>query len=175
MTTVSGTRQVPEPRDVVWRALAVLAPYCPVCDVSYVVEGTGKPGRGTRFVCVPGELAEGEEPRAGAPEGEIVEWLPRRAVTTRLELTPETWTTRLELADADGGGTQVTITVGHEPRKKSRVLDRMLRSSVRRLVRSTVEGELAKVPDHVARLTGGEPAAGEPAAEPPSDRNPPVG
>ncbi|MGY1770297.1 SRPBCC family protein [Blastococcus sp. SYSU D00813] len=152
-TTASGSREVPESRDVVWRALAVLAPYCPVCDVSYVVAGSGPPGKGTRFVCVPGELPEGETPRAGAPEGEIVEWRPRRAVTTRLELTPETWTTTIELDDVAGGGTRVTITVGHEPRKKNRLVDRVLRSSVQRLVQSTVDGELAKVPEHVARLT----------------------
>jgi hypothetical protein len=154
-TTVSGSREVPEARDLVWRALAVLAPYCPVCDVSYVVEGSGQPGKGTRFVCVPGDLAEGESPRAGAPEGEILEWRPRRAVTTRLELTPETWTTRIELDDVEGGGTRVTITVGHEPRRRNRLVDRVLRTSVRQLVRSTVDGELAKVPDHVSRIAAG--------------------
>ncbi len=142
---------------MVWRALAVLAPYCAVCDVSYVVAGGTSPGRGTRFVCVPGALADGEEPREGAPEGEIVEWRPRRAVTTRLELTPETWTTRIELDDAEGGGTRVTITVEHSPRGGSRLVHRLQRGSMRRLVQSTVDAELAKVPDHVAQLrpTGG--------------------
>jgi hypothetical protein len=151
MTTASGSRVVPEPRNRVWAALAVLAPYCPVCDVSYVVEGSGSPGRGTRFVCVPGRL-DGGTPRPGAPQGEIVEWRPRRAVTTRLELTPETWTTRLELDDAEDGGTRVTVTVGHEPRGGSRLLNRILRSSVRRLVQDTVDGELARLPDHIAQL-----------------------
>lgn len=151
-TTASGSREVPEPRDVVWRALAVLAPYCSVCDVSYVVGSSGPPGRGTRFVCVPGELAEGEKPRAGAPEGEILEWRPRRAVTTRLELTPETWTTTIGLDDTADGGTRVTITVGHEPRKKNRLVDRILRSSVQRLVQSTVDDELVKIPEHVAQV-----------------------
>ncbi|MGY1746300.1 SRPBCC family protein [Blastococcus sp. SYSU D00695] len=152
-TTASGSRVVPEARDVVWRALAVLAPYCPVCDVSYVVAGSGTPGRGTRFVCVPGALAEGQEPPAGAPEGEIVEWRPQRAVGTRLELTPETWTTRIELDDADGGGTRVTVTVGHQPRKRSRLVERLQRAGMRRLVQTTVDGELARVPDHVARVS----------------------
>jgi hypothetical protein len=104
---------------------------------------------------VPGRLDDGQAPQAGAPEGEIVEWRPRRAVTTRLELTPETWTTRIELDDAGGGGTRVTVTVGHEPRKKNRLTDRLLRSSVQRLVQSTVDGELAKVPDHVAQAAEG--------------------
>ncbi|WP_409329336.1 SRPBCC family protein [Trujillonella humicola] len=162
-TTASGSREVPEPRDVVWQALAVLAPYCPVCDVSYVVAGSGPPGKGTRFACVPGRLAGGQAPRAGAPEGEILEWRPRRAVTTRLELTPETWTTRIELDDAEGGGTRVTVTVGHEPRRKNRLVDRVLRSSVQRLVESTVHGELAKLPEHVARVAaerGEDPPVG---------------
>ena len=155
MTTATGSREVAESRDVVWRALAVLAPYCPVCDVSYVVAGSSAPGRGTRFVCVPGRLADDEAPRAGAPEGEIVEWRPRRAVTTRLELTPETWTTRIELDDAGDGGTRVSITVEHEPRERSRLVDRLLRRSMRRLVQTTVDGELAKISDHVAQVAPG--------------------
>lgn len=58
MSTATGTREVPEPRADVWRALAVLQPYCPVCDVSYVVEGSG---RRTTFVAVAGRL-EGSRP-----------------------------------------------------------------------------------------------------------------
>ena len=91
-----------EPRAEVWRALAVLEPYCAVCDVSYVVgRRTPAPGVGTTFVCAPGRL-DGGPPPAGAPQGEIVDWEPRRLVTTRLVLTPETWTTRIELADTGG-------------------------------------------------------------------------
>ena len=154
MTTVSGSREVPEPRARVWQALAVLAPYCPVCDVSYVVEGAGAPGTGTTFVCVPGRL-DGGPPRPGAPRGEILEWRPRRAVTTRLELTPETWTTGIGLEDTPGGGTRVTVTVTHEPRGGSRLVHRLLRSSARRLVQETVDGELAKLPDHIAQVPAG--------------------
>jgi hypothetical protein len=113
--TASGSRELPHERRRVWEALAVLAPYCAVCDVSYVVEGAGAPDRGTRFVCVPGRLDDGAQPPAGAPQGEIVEWVPRERVTTRLRLTPETWTTTIELADAGPGATRVTITVSHEP------------------------------------------------------------
>jgi uncharacterized protein YndB with AHSA1/START domain len=162
VTTASGSRVVPEPRAAVWRALAVLEPYCAVCDVSYVVDvGAGGGGAGTRFACVPGRL-DGSRPPATAPRGEIVEWEPARRVTTRLELTPEVWTTRIELADADGGGTRVTVTLTHEPRGGSRLVQRIQRAGMRRLVQQTVDGELAKLPAHVAQLTA---ATGEQSAE----------
>jgi hypothetical protein len=148
-STATGTREVPVPRGRVWQALAVLEPYCAVCDVSYVVEGSGT-GRGTRFVCVPGRL-DGRPPRAGSPVGEITDWVPRRRVTTRLELTPETWTTTIELADAGRGATAVTITVSREPVGGSRLLHRVQRGSLQRLVQRTVDAELAKVTDHIAQ------------------------
>jgi uncharacterized protein YndB with AHSA1/START domain len=147
VTTASGTREVPHPRTRVWRALAVLEPYCAVCDVSYVVSGS--PGKGATFVCVPGRL-EGREPGTTAPRGEIVEWDPPRLVETRLELTPETWTTRIELADA-GAATRVTVTVTHRPRGGSRLVHRLQRSALERLVRQTVDGELEKLPAHIAQ------------------------
>jgi hypothetical protein len=150
--TASGTREVPYDRGRVWRALAVLAPYCAVCDVSYVVDGAGSPGRGTRFLCVPGRLEDGAQPPAGAPRGEILEWEPRRLVATRLELTPETWTTRIDLEDAGPGATRVTITVGHQARTGGRLLRRVLRGSVRQLVQRTVDGELDKIPQHVEHV-----------------------
>ena len=151
MTTASGSAEVAAPRSRVWRALAVLEPYCAVCDVSYVVDGAGA-GPGATFVCVPGQLGEGEAPRAGAPRGEIVEWEPERVVTTRLELTPETWTTRIELADTDAGSTQVTITLTHRPRRV-RLADRLARSALQRMVQRTVDDELAKLPAHVEQVT----------------------
>ncbi len=138
-----------------WRALAVLQPYCAVCDVSYVVDGTGAPGRGTRFVCVPGRLDGEAEPPPGAPQGEIVEWEPGQRVTTRLELTPETWTTRIELADAGTGATRVTITVTYEPRGGGRLVRRLQRSASRQMVQRTVDGELDKLPQHVEHLPEG--------------------
>ncbi|MGY1696897.1 MULTISPECIES: SRPBCC family protein [unclassified Geodermatophilus] len=153
MTTASGTREVAAPRSRVWRALAVLEPYCAVCDVSYVVDGD-RAGEGARFVCVPGRLADGATPRSGAPRGEIVEWEPERLVTTRLELTPETWTTRIELADAGPGATRVTITLTHEPRRV-RLADRFTRSALQRMVRDTVDGELDKLPAHVEQVPAG--------------------
>jgi len=151
MTTASGSREVPHPRQEVWRALAVLEPYCAVCDVSYVV--TGSAGKGATFVCVPGRL-DGVAPPATAPKGEIVEWQPPRLVVTRLELTPETWTTRIELEEAGAAATRVTVTVTHEPRGGSRVARWMTRNAMQRLVQRTVDGELAKLPAHIAQAVG---------------------
>jgi hypothetical protein len=150
VTSASGVREVPQERGEVWRALAVLEPYCAVCDVSYVMTGAGQPGVGTTFVCAPGRL-DGAPPASGAPQGEIVEWRPKRLVTTRLVLTPETWTTRIELADTETGGTRVTITITHEPTGGSRVVRRLQRGALRRLVQRTVDAELDKVPAHVQR------------------------
>jgi hypothetical protein len=151
-TTATGVREVPEPRAEVWRALAVLEPYCAVCDVSYVVgDDAAEPGVGTTFVCAPGRL-DGSPPAAGAPQGEIVDWAPTRLVTTRLELTPETWTTRIDLEDTDAGGTRVTMTITHEPTGGGRVVRRLQRGAMRRLVQRTVDAELEKVPAHVARV-----------------------
>ena len=136
---------MPASRSEVWRALAVLQPYCAVCDVSYVVTGSGTR---TTFVAVPGRL-EGEPP-AGSPAGAIVEWRPGRVVATRLELTPETWTTRIELADAEAGGTRVTMTLTHEPVGGGRLARWVQKRAREELVRRTVDAELAKVPEHLA-------------------------
>ena len=151
-TTATGTLDVPQPRADVWRALAVLEPYCSVCDVSYVLAGApGEPGVGTTFVCAPGRL-DGS-PAAGAPRGEIVEWDPPWLVTSRLRLTPETWTTRIELAANGDGGTRVTMTITHEPTGGSRVVRRLQRGALRRLVQRTVDAELKKVPAHISLAT----------------------
>jgi hypothetical protein len=147
---VSATAElvVPEARSRVWQALAVLQPYCAVCDVSYVVTGSGAR---TTFVAVPGRL-EGPPP-AGSPAGTVTEWRPGRLVATRLELTPETWTTRIELADADAGGTRVTMTLTHEPVAGGRLARWVQRRARAELVRRTVDGELTKVPAHLAALS----------------------
>ncbi|GAA3179687.1 hypothetical protein GCM10010531_37160 [Blastococcus jejuensis] len=146
MLTASDSREVPESRAAVWEALAALHPYCAVCDVSYVV-GAGTVGKGTTFVCVPGRL-DGAEPPAGAPRGEILAWQPRRTVATRLTLTTETWTTRIELADVDGG-TRVTLTVTLEPDGGNRLVRRIQRSAARQLVERTVASELDRLPAHL--------------------------
>ena len=150
--TSGRSREVPHPRQEVWRALAVLEPYCAVCDVSYVVSGSA--GKGATFVCVPGRL-DGAAPSATAPKGEIVEWKPPRLVTTRLELTPEVWTTRIEFEEAGPATTRVTITVTHEPRGGSRVVRWLTRAGMQRLVQRTVDGELAKLPAHIGQVAGG--------------------
>lgn len=152
-TSAVGVREVPQSRADVWRALAVLEPYCAVCDVSYVIAAGGDaagPGIGTSFVCAPGRL-DGRPPAAGAPRGEILAWEPPRLVTTRLVLTPEIWTTRIELSDTASGGTRVAMTVTHEPTSGGRVVRRLQRGALRRLVQRTVDAELEKVPAHVAR------------------------
>lgn len=131
-----------------WRALAVLSPYCGVCDVSYVVSGT--PRKGTTFVCVPGRLGN-EPPAEGSPVGEILEWEPNRLVTTRLRLTPETWTTRLELSDAGPDATRVTITLTQEPARGSRLVHLVQRGAMRRTVQRMVDEELDKLPAHIAQ------------------------
>jgi hypothetical protein len=150
--TATGSREVPAARKTVWRALAVLSPYCAVCDVSYVVTGT--PRKGTTFVCVPGRLGD-QPPAEASPQGEIVEWLPNRLVTTRLRLTPETWTTRIELADAGADATRVTITLTHEPVGGNRLVHLAQRATMRRTVQRMVDEELGKVPAHIAQLDAG--------------------
>jgi len=157
MTTATGTRTVPQSRAEVWRALAVLEPYCAVCDVSYVVAGTA--GLGTTFVCVPGRIEADRPPAATAPRGEIVEWEPQKTVATRLELTPETWTTRIELADAaDEAGTAVTITVTHQPKGGSKLVRFVQKGATTRLVQHTVDSELAKLPEHLAQVNSPDAA-----------------
>lgn len=159
MTTASASREVAFPRSRVWRALAVLQPYCAVCDVSYVVDGAVT-GMGTQFLCVPGKMQDAPAP--GAPRGEIIEWRPESRVTTRLELTPETWTTTIDLADATEAGTQVTITLTQEPRRGGWLRHRLQRRSLRRLLRETLATELEKVPDHVRQADQliGDPGTG---------------
>src|SRR3954464_12413190 len=157
MTTATGVRTVPQSRAEVWRALAVLEPYCAVCDVSYVVgEVPGGLGVGTTFVCAPGRL-DGGSPAAGAPRGEILDWDPPRLVSNRLVLTPQTGATPIELAGAEGGGTRVAITVTHEPTSGSRVVRRLQRGAMQRLVQRTVDAELGKGAGHAGPATHPHP------------------
>jgi len=141
----SGVRELPDPPRQVWEALAVLRPYCAVCDVSYVVTGSG---RGSTFVCAPGRL-DGAPPARGT-RGEIVEWTPLHVVTTRLERSGEVWTTRLELTGTPAGGTRVTLTLGCETNGGA-LVGALQRRSLQRLVERTLEGELSRLPDHVAQ------------------------
>lgn len=158
MTTASGIREVPFARPHVWRALTALTPYCPVCDVSYVFSETPDDGsaatigKGTRFVCVPGQL-EGTPAPPNAVSGEVVEWVAQRCIGTRLELPREIWQTHIELADSERNSTQVTVTVTHEPKGGNRLLHALQQKATQRMVQRTVDSELAKLPDHITRLT----------------------
>lgn len=158
MTTASGTREVPFARPHVWRALTALTPYCPVCDVSYVFSETrhdgsaATMGKGTRFVCVPGHL-DGVPAPPNAVSGEVVEWVAERCIGTRLELTREIWQTRIELADSERSATQVTVAVTHEPKGGNRLLHALRQKATQRMVQRTVDSELAKLPDHLTRVT----------------------
>jgi uncharacterized protein YndB with AHSA1/START domain len=142
----TGSRELPEPPGQVWRALAVLRPYCGVCDVSYVIAGSG---RGATFVCVPGRLDGGAAPERGT-RGEIVEWTPPHRVTTRLERAGETWITRLELARTGSGGTRVTVALRCDP-PGGGLVAALQRRSLQRMVERTLAAELARLPDHVAQ------------------------
>jgi hypothetical protein len=51
----------------------------------------------------------------------------------------------------------VTVTLTHEPRGGSRLVQRIQRGALQRLVQRTVDGELAKLPAHVAQV-GADPA-----------------
>ena len=143
----TGVRELPEPPHRVWEALAVLRPYCAVCDVSYRVTGSG---RGATFVCVPGRV-DGDAPTTRGTSGEIVEWTPPLRVTTRLERAGEVWTTRLELTATASGGTQVAVTLRCETSGNA-LVGALQRRPLQRLVERTLEGELARLPEHAAQL-----------------------
>ena len=142
----TGSRELPEPPGQVWEALAVLRPYCAVCDVSYLVTGSG---RGATFVCVPGRV-DGDGPPPRGTSGEIVEWTPPRRVVTRLERAGDLWTTTLELTATASDGTQVGVTLRCET-TGSALVGALQRRALQRLVERTVEGELARLPEHVAQ------------------------
>ena len=143
----TGGRELPQPPREVWEALAVLRPYCAVCDVSYLVTGSG---RGATFVCVPGRV-DGAAPPARGTSGEIVQWAPPREVTTWLERAGEVWTTHLELTGTDSGGTRVAVTLRCETTGGA-LLGALQRRSLQRLVERTLEGELTRLPEHMAQL-----------------------
>jgi uncharacterized protein YndB with AHSA1/START domain len=143
----TGSRELPEAPARVWEALAVLRPYCAVCDVSYLVTGRG---RGATFVCVPGRV-DGGTPSVNGTQGEIVEWTPPGRVTTRLRRSGEVWTTRVELTGTPAGGTAVSVSLRCEPTGGALVAA-LQRRSLQRLVERTLTGELARLPEHLAQV-----------------------
>lgn len=159
LTMAQGTRRVPFSRHRVWQAVAVLRPYCAVCDVTYVVNGPST-SRGTEFVCTPGRL-DGQAPPAGAPHGRVTAWEPEHRVGTRLELTGEVWVTTIELVDGPDQSTDVTISLSHEPLSGGLLQRRRQRKAVRKVAEDTIDSELGKVADHVrqAEVSSTEPPA----------------
>lgn len=142
-----GSRELPQEPRRVWEAVAVLQPYCAVCDVSYRVSGRG---RGATFACLPGRADEQVDASAGT-RGEIEEWRPPRRVTTRLERGGETWTTRLELTGTRSGGTLVTMSVRCTP-AGSGLVGVLQRRSLQRLVERTLATELDRLPAHLGQV-----------------------
>lgn len=161
-TTASGSRQMPVSRAQAWRALAVIKPYCAVCDVTYTVVGDPgeSAGKGTRFACSPGRRTS-QPPRAEPPAWEITEWKLHERAVTHLSLTSEVWTTDIAFGDAGPGGTTVTITVTHEATTGTRWARWARQPGNTRMVRRIVDSELAKLPAHIQQ-GGVEPADGAP-------------
>jgi hypothetical protein len=150
----SAGREVAYPVEQVWSAMATLLPYCSVCDVSVVVDGPGDLEVGTKFRAFSGRAGQtdGIAPAEGGMAGEIVDWSPQQTVVTRLDATNETVVVRVDMAPASPGTTLVTISVEVTPHLRSRMAAIMSRSSYARMARRTVEGEIEKLPAHLALL-----------------------
>jgi len=148
----SAAREVAYPVEHVWLTMATLLPYCSVCDVSAVVDSPGELRVGTAFRAFRGRLAaraDGEAVEGGMP-GEIVDWAPQRSVATRLQAGGETVRVCVDMAAASPDTTLVTISVEVTPVLRSRLAAAMTRSSYLRMARQTVEGEIEKLPAHLA-------------------------
>ena len=150
----SAAREVAYPVEHVWQAMATLLPYCAVCDVSAIVDSPGELGIGTAFRAFRGRVAnptDGDGVEGGMP-GEIVDWSPQRSVATRLEAGGETVRVGVDMAAASPDTTLVTISVEVTPVLRSRVAAVMTRTSYLRMAKRTVEGEIEKLPAHLALL-----------------------
>ncbi len=150
----SAVREVAYPAEDVWSAMAILLPYCSVCDVSVAVDSPGDLGAGTKFRAFSGRAGQtdGKPTAEGGMAGEIVDWSPQHSVATRLDATDETVVVRVEMAPASPDTTLVTISVEVTPHLRSRMAAAMSRSSHARMARRTVEGEIEKLPAHLALL-----------------------
>lgn len=155
MQAAAAAREVAYPVEHVWLAMATLLPYCAVCDVSSIVDSPGELRAGTEFRAFPGRAAERTEGAAaveGGMVGQIIDWSPRRSVATRLETGSENVVVRVDLAAASPDTTLVTISVEVTPHVRNRIVAAMTRSSYARMARRTVEGEIEKLPAHLALL-----------------------
>lgn len=151
--TATATREVAYPVGRVWQAMATLLPYCSVCDVSAIVDSPGDLRIGTTFRAFRGPAAaEAEAGGADGMPGEIVDWSPQRSVATRLDTGGETVRVSVEMAAASPDTTLVTISVDVRTLSRSRLAAMMTRSSYARMAKSTVEGEIRKLPAHLALL-----------------------
>ncbi len=151
----SASREVAYPVEQVWAALATLLPYCSVCDVSAIVDTPGDICLGTKFRAFSGRLPEGPDGEAvpdGGMPGEIVDWSPQKSVATRLETEGESVVVSVEMAAASPDTTLVSISVEVTPRMRNRITVAMARSSYVRMAVRTVEGEIGKLPAHLALL-----------------------
>lgn len=149
----SAVREVAYPVEHVWRAMATLLPYCSVCHVSAIVDSEGELRLGTEFRAFSGRLPEDCDKAAELHRGmagEIVDWKPQRSVATRLEADGETVVVRVEMTPASPDTTLVTISVEVTPRLRNRLALAMTRSSYARMATRTVEGEIEKLPAHLA-------------------------
>lgn len=184
----SAAREVAYPVEDVWRAMATLLPYCSVCAVSTIVDTPGALRLGTEFRAFPGRIQQTTDDAdvvaggmpgeiGGMPgeivgmPGEIVEWSPRRSVATRLKTGGEDVVVRVGMTSASPDTTLVTISVEMTPLLRGRLAAAMTRSSFTRIAKRTVEGEIEKLPAHLALLEEdhGQP---EPVDEAASARRP---
>lgn len=153
--SASATREVAYSVEHVWSAMATLLPYCSVCDVSAIVDAPGELGLGTEFRAFSGRLAERPDdgkPIDGGMPGVIVDWSPQKSVATRLDADAESVVVWVQMASASPDTTLVTIRVEVTPRTRNRIATAMARSSYLRVAKRTVEGEIDKLPAHLALL-----------------------
>lgn len=161
----SASREVAYPVEHVWRAMATLLPYCSVCKVSAIVDTEGELGLGSQFRAFTGRLPDEPDDGVGAKRGmpgEVVDWSPQKSVATRLEADGESVVVSVEMCAVSPDTTMVTISVEVTPRMRNRLALAMTRSSYARMTSRTVEGEIEKLPAHLAQ------AAEQMDPEPPS-------
>lgn len=151
----SAAREVAYRVEHVWSAMATLLRYCSVCDVSAIIDTPGALRLGTEFRAFPGRVLQATDDAdrvEGGMPGEIVDWFPLRSVATLLRTGGEDVVVRVDMASASADTTLVTISVEVLPRLRGRLAAVMTRSSYARMAKRTVEGEIEKLPAHLALI-----------------------